>query len=257
MAREGCHNLVAPLETRFQLCGSLAFRYRGRRIDAELPGRLGRLLLVHLTLGRRRGRSREEVLGDLWPGDDHAGAESSLAPLVSKLRRLVGHDALEGRSSLQLRLPDDAWVDLEAAVEALHRAESAFGRADWHGVYGPGRVAQHVAVRGFLPGESAPWIADVRGRLEEIYARSLELVGRACIEIGGAELDTAHRCARSLVAAAPYRESGYRLLMDVHGRRGNRAEAVLVYDVLRRRLREDLGVGPSAETQAAHRALLG
>jgi DNA-binding SARP family transcriptional activator len=214
-------------------------------------------LLVHLTIGRRRGCPRDEVLAALWPDSDCAHAESSLAPLVSKLRRLVGHDALEGRSSLRLRLPDDAWVDLEAAVEALHRAESAFGRADWYGVYGPGRVAQHVAVRGFLPGEGTPWVEDVRTRLDEIYVRSLELVGRACVEIGGAELDTADRCARSLVATAPYRESGYRLLMDVLERRGNRAEAVLVYDDLRRRLREDLGVGPSAETQAAHRSLLG
>jgi DNA-binding SARP family transcriptional activator len=55
---------------------------------------------------------------------------------------------------------------------------------------------------------------------------------------------------------APYRESGYRLLMHVHAERGNRAEGLLVYDDLRRRLRDDLGVAPSGETQELHRALL-
>jgi DNA-binding SARP family transcriptional activator len=244
------------LETRFQLCGTLALRYRGRRVDGELPGRLGRLLLVYLTVNRRRWCSREELLVSLWPDTDTADAEGSLAPLVSKVRRRLGHDAVEGRSSLRLRLPDDAWVDLEAAVEGIHRAESAFGRGDWYGVYGPGRVAQHIAVRGFLAGEGAAWVDDVRRRLDEIYVRSLELVGFACLEIGRAELDTADRCARSLLRSAPYRESGYRLLMYVQAQRGNRAEAMLVYDDLRRRLRDELGVAPSAETQALHRTLL-
>jgi DNA-binding SARP family transcriptional activator len=44
--------------------------------------------------------------------------------------------------------------------------------------------------------------------------------------------------------------------MQIHETRGNRAEALLAYDALRRGLRDELGVGPSAETQALHRALL-
>jgi DNA-binding SARP family transcriptional activator len=39
--------------------------------------------------------------------------------------------------------------------------------------------------------------------------------------------------------------------------RGNVAEALLAYDELRRRLREDLGASPSAATQDLHRRLLG
>jgi DNA-binding SARP family transcriptional activator len=244
------------LETRFQLCGTLALRYEGRRIDGALPGRLGRLLLVYLTVNRRRDCPREELYAAMWPDEHAREAERSLTPLVSKTRRMLGHDVLTGRTSLRLRLPDEAWVDLEAAAEGIHRAESSFGRGDWYGVYGPGRVAQHIAVRAFLPGETAPWVDDVRDRLGEIYVRSLELVGRACVEIGGAEHDTAERCARSLLRSAPYRETGYRMLMDVHAQRGNRAEALLVYDDLRRLLREELGVAPSAETQALHRVLL-
>jgi DNA-binding SARP family transcriptional activator len=61
---------------------------------------------------------------------------------------------------------------------------------------------------------------------------------------------------RGLVELAPYRESGYRLLMRVHASRGNLGESLLVYESLRQRLREDLGTAPSAETQALHTALL-
>ena len=118
-------------------------------------------------------------------------------------------------------------------------------------------MAQHIATREFLPGEDAPWIDKQRLRLDEMLVRSLELVGRACVEIGGGELETAERSARSLIDRAPYRESGYRLLMETLAARGNAAEALLVYDALRRRLREDLGVAPSAPTQDLHRRLLG
>ncbi|MDQ4030237.1 MAG: bacterial transcriptional activator domain-containing protein, partial [Actinomycetota bacterium] len=113
------------------------------------------------------------------------------------------------------------------------------------------------AARGFLAGEDAPWIEEQRRRLEEIHARALELVGRACLEIGGSELDTAERSARTLIAKAPYRESGHRLLMEALAARGNPAEALVVYEELRRRLRDELGATPAPETQALHRSLLG
>jgi DNA-binding SARP family transcriptional activator len=244
------------LETRLQLCGNVVLRLDGRRVEGELPGRLGRLLVVHLAVNRRRLVPRDELLDALWPGEAPAAVDSSLAALLSKARRVVGPDRIEGRAGLRLVLPPDAWVDLEAAEEGIHRAESAAARGDWAGVYGPGRVTQHVARRGFLPGEEAPWAEAVRRRVEEIHVRSLELVGAACLEIGGSEINTAERCARGLVELAPYRESGYRLLMRVHASRGNLAESLLVYESLRRRLREDLGTAPSAETQALHTALL-
>jgi SARP family transcriptional regulator, regulator of embCAB operon len=114
-----------------------------------------------------------------------------------------------------------------------------------------------VATREFLPGEDAPWIDAQRRRLEEILVRSLELVGRACVSIGGGELDTAERAARQLIERAPYRESGHRLLMETLEARGNTAEALLVYEALRRRLRDELGAAPSSSTQAIHRRLLG
>jgi DNA-binding SARP family transcriptional activator len=244
------------LVTRLQLCGSLVIRLEDRRVEAELPGRLGRLLVVYLVVHRRREVPRDELLAALWPDEAPAAADTSLSALLSKIRRTFGAERLEGRGSLRLRLPGDAWVDLEAAAEGLHRAESASARGDWFGVYGPGRVAQHVTMRTFLPGEDAPWVAEVRSSLEETHVHSLELVGLACIEIGGSELNTADRCARRLVELAPYRESGYRLLMRVHASRGNPAEGLLVYDELRRRLHDDLGVAPSEGTQALHRSLL-
>jgi DNA-binding SARP family transcriptional activator len=252
LARPAWRYLVETLaETRIQLCGRLVVRLEGRRVEEELPGRQGRLAFAYLAAHRHRAVTRDELIDALW---SEPSSSDRLSPVLSKLRAVV---PMDGRGEVRLTLPADAWIDLEAASAGIHRAESAAARGDWAGAWGPGRVAQHVASRTFLPGEEAPWIDEQRRRLEELLVRSLELVGRACIAIGGGELDTAERTARSLIALAPYRESGHRLLMEALAARGNTAEALLVYDALRTRLRDELGAAPSADTQQLHRRLLG
>ena len=150
-----------------------------------------------------------------------------------------------------------AWVDIEAALEAIHRAEGAIARRDWAEAWAPARVALHVARRGFFPGEDAPWIDEQRGVLEDVELRALECIAESSLELGPAERDAALRSGRDLVRLAPHRESGYRLLMRTLAARDNVADALDVYEQLRLRLREDLGAGPSRATQELHRSLLG
>jgi DNA-binding SARP family transcriptional activator len=240
-------------ETRIHLCGRLVARIDGERVESALPGRQGRLLFAYLALARARPTTREELTLALWPGEQPSATDSALSALLSKLRRIV---PFESRGELRLALPDGTWIDVEAAREALHRSEAAIARDDWTGAWGAGRVSQHIAARQLLPGEEAPWIEEQRRELEELYLRSLELVGRASFEIGGGELGTAERCGRRLTSRAPYRESGYRLLMEVLWTLGNGAEALLVYDQLRRRLRDELGIAPSPLTQAIYKRIL-
>jgi SARP family transcriptional regulator, regulator of embCAB operon len=252
-----CRNLGVILETRVQLCGRVVATLDGRRLDAELPGRQGRLLFVYLAVNRLRAVSRPELIDAVWPDELPGAPESALSALVSKLRRIVGPERLQGRSQLRLVLAEDAWIDVEAAGQAIHRAEAAHTRSDWPAAWVAARVAQHIAVRPFAAGDHSPWIEEQQRRLEGTYLRSLELVAHASLRIGGGELDTAERSTRSLVHRAPFRESGYRLLMEVLATRDNRAEALRVYEQLRRLLKDELGTAPSPATQELHRALLG
>jgi DNA-binding SARP family transcriptional activator len=158
-------------ETRLQLCGRLVVRIDGRRVEGELPGRQGRLLLVYLAVNRRRVIRRDELFEAIWPDRLPGAAESALSALLSKLRRLLGADILPGRGDVRLELPSGAFVDLEAAGEAIHRAEAAVRRHAWTEAWGPARVALHTASRGFLPGEDAAWIEEERRRLEDIWLR--------------------------------------------------------------------------------------
>ena len=239
--------------TRIHLCGRLTAEVDGRRIEDDLPGRQGRLLFAYLAVNRLRPAPRAELVDALWGDDAPASPDAALSALLSKLRKLV---RLEGRSDVRMLLADAAWLDVDAAQEALHRAEAAAARGDLPGAYSPARVAQHVAARELLPAEQAPWVEELRRRLEGVYLRGLELVAESSLAIGGSEVDTAARAARALVERAPFRETGYRLLMQVLDAQGNRAEALQLYERLRLVLRDELGATPSQRTQDLHRLFL-
>ena len=225
-------------------------------MDAGLPGRQGRLAFAYLTLNRHRVVTRSALIDAIWPVEPPALVDTALNALISKLRKALGSDTVSGRGDVRLVL-SDAWIDVEAAAEAIHRAEGAVGRGAWAEAWGPGRVALHIVRREFLPGESAPWVEHERRVLEEIELRALECVGKSSLELGPNELESAVRSGRDLIRLAPHRESGYRVLMRALAAEGNDAEALGVYERLRVRLREDLGIAPSAPTQELYRALLG
>ncbi|TWF79209.1 DNA-binding SARP family transcriptional activator [Pseudonocardia hierapolitana] len=243
--------------TRVQLCGAFAVEIDGQRVDRRLPGKQGRLLFAYLTLFRLQPVSRDRLVDVLWGSSAPAGAGGALSVLVSKMRAAVGHGVLTGRTELSLALPEPARVDVEDAVAALHSAESAIALQDWRRAWTPALTAQLVARRRFLPETDAPWTETWRGKLADVHVRALECYATACLRLGGTELPGAERAARELVDAAPLRETGHLLLMEVLAARGNVAEAIAVYQRLRTELREQLGVDPCQAVQDGYLQLLG
>ena len=242
--------------TRIQLCGMLAVEVEDRRCEGELPGRQGRVLFIYLVVNRTRPVTRRELLDVLWPDELPHTAETTLTGVLSRLRHVVGENVLQGREQLHLVLPPDAWIDVEVALRAIHEAEAAVVSGDWPQAWISGRVALHVSRREFAAGYDAHWIEERRQSLGALHASALECVGEAGLGLGGTEIAAAERCGRALVALEPYRESGYRLLMRALDARGNAADALAVYDQLRRLLRDELGAAPCAATQALHKELL-
>jgi len=205
------------------------------------------MLFAFLTVNRARRLTRDELVDALWP----EGRDGGLAPLLSKLRRVAPLEDLE------LRLPADTEIDVETAVETVHRAESAVAQGDFHRAWGPAQVAMFVSRRVFLGGHEAHWIDEIRASMASVNLRALEAYAQAGVGIGGTEVAAAVRAGRELVRREPYRETGYRALMEALAAEGNAAEALRVYDDLRRLLHEDLGTSPSAPTQVLHKRLLG
>ena len=254
-----CHHVGVTLtgagRLRIQICGQLAVERSGERLDTRLPGRQGRLLFTYLVVNRHRPISRDQLAEALWKEPDPAAVDARLNPLLSKLRRVFGPDAVDGRSTLRLCL-HDAWVDLEAAVEAIHRAESAVAQEAWTRAWGPVLAALFVAERDFLPGEDAAWIDEVRHQLAVLHLRALEAYAATELGIGGTELDGAVRAGRQLIRIAPLRERGYRYLMQALAAQDNLAEALHIYGELCDCLRDQLGASPSPATRTLYEQLL-
>ena len=247
--------MAFPDPLRIQMCGRLTIERDSRRLETDLPGRQGRLLFTYLVVNRHRPVPRDELAEALWREPDPGAIDTRLNPLLSKLRRVFGPEAVEGRGTLCLRLPG-AWVDLEAAVEAIHRAESAVAQERWARAWGPVLTALFVSERVFLPGEDAPWIDEVRRQLEVLHLRALETYAATELGVGGTELAGAVRAGRQLVRLAPLRESGYRYLMEALAAEGNLAEALHVYSELSDCLRQQLGVAPSPATRKLYEDIL-
>jgi DNA-binding SARP family transcriptional activator len=243
-------------KARIQLCGRFVVDIDGVRVEAALPGRRGRVLFAYLVLNRGRQLPRDELLVAGWGEEASAEARNALSVLLSKLRHGLGADRLRGRTEIELLLPQATFVDVEAALEGAHRAESCIAEGRWAQAWGPAGIAYHVATRPFLTGLEAPWIDQWRRRLEEVRLRGLECFAAAGLGLGGPALAQAEERARMLTELAPYRESGHRILMEALEQRGNVAEALRAYERLRVLLREELGIAPSPTLQAVHRRLL-
>ena len=241
---------------RIQLCGRFVVRLDTRRAEDALPGAKGTLLFAYLVLNRFRQVSRDELLGAIYGDNATPEHRPRLSVLLSKLRSAVGPELVTGRSQIELVLPHGAFIDVEAALEALHRAESHVAAGQWAEAWGPAGIAYHVASRPLLHGHDRPWLDEWQRRLDDVRLRGLECFAAARLGLGGPTLPQAEECGRRLIALAPYRESGHVILMEALEQRGNVAEALLVYDRLRVQLRDELGIAPSQAVQSVHRRLL-
>lgn len=228
---------------RIQLCGELAVQLEGDALTDGLMQRQIRLLFGYLVVNRSRKVSRDEAIGAVWSDDIPEAVDSSLSALLSKLRGALARRYLEGRSDLRLVLPPNTWIDVEAAIDAVHRAESFASLERWTDAWVPAQVACSISRRVFMSGlDGAPWVDQWRRRLEDIHVRALECDARAALGLGGVELPVAEASARLATELAPYRESGYEVLMAALERQGNFAEALRVFERVRRLLRIELGV---------------
>lgn len=230
--------------------------WHGERVEDRLPSRQGRLLFGYLATHRQRPTSRAALVDAVWPGKPPAAADSAVNALLSKLRGVFGKEAIAGKDEPRLALPSGTYIDLEAARDSLHTAESATALGDWARAWAPARGALHTADRGFFEGHDAPWIDELRRELDDMRVRALECIAAAGVGLGGPELDATERAGRALIESDPFNESGYVHLMRALAAQDKAAEALIVYDRLRNRLRDELGISPSQRAKALHAELL-
>ena len=241
---------------RIALCGRLRVTIGGEALEDRLRGRQGRLLLGYLVLNRGRSVRRDELMAALWPEGAAPGGADALAPLLSRLRSVIGAERLVGRGDVRLELGEGAEVDVEVARADLAAARDALAAGDAAAARDRVQAALGVADGGLLPGVEADWLDAARSELDDLRLGALETLAAAGTRQGGAGLATAEAAARAAVDAAPFRESARVALMQALAAQGNVAEALRVYEDARVLLREELGTAPGAALKDLHARLL-
>jgi YVTN family beta-propeller protein len=244
------------------LVGRVALEADGLAVqDARLPGRQGRLLFAYLAVERGRPVPRDELAAALWEEAPPATWDKALTVLVSKLRSLLTEAGLDGPRALtaafgcyRLELPEGTWIDAVAAADAADEAERALAAGDPAAAKTAALLAESLTRQAFLPGDNGEWVEDKRRELADIRSRAVTALADACLRTGaGGE---AAGWAQQAIELEPFRETGYRLLMESHAADGNRAEALRVYERCRRLLADELGAYPSPETESVYQRLL-
>ena len=250
------------LELKVFLAGRVAVEAGGGLLSEEhFPGRQGRLLFACLVAEQGRPVPKDELAEALWEEAPPATWEKALTVLVSKLRGLLAECGLDGAKVLtsafgcyRLNLPEEAWVDVIAAADGLRKTEAALAADDPEQAKAAALRAASLARPPFMPGEQGAWVEEKRRELTDVLHRALSCLVEACLRSG--DEAEAVKWAEETIALEPYRETGYRRLMEAHAAAGNRAEALRVYERCRRLLAEELGAYPSPETESIYRRLL-
>ena len=229
--------------------------------EERFPGRQGRLVFAYLVAESGRPVPREELADALWGEHPPATWEKALTVIVSKLRGLLEECGLDGTSVLtnafgcyRLDLPEQSFVDVRVAAQAIGAAEVALAAGDVVEAKELAERAVSLARLPFLPGDEGRWVEQKRQEQSDVLSRGLGCLAEASLRFG--EAAEAVRYAEEEIAVEPYRDSGYRRLMQAHALGGNRAEGLRVYERCRTFLADELGAYPSPETESIYRELL-
>jgi DNA-binding SARP family transcriptional activator/tetratricopeptide (TPR) repeat protein len=239
----------------FRLLGRLEAEHDGQLV--ELGRRRERCLLGVLLLEPNATVPADRLVELLWDGDAPPSARANLHTHVSRLRARLDPDGDGGRG---VRLPsrDGGYlVEVDPHRVDAHRFRGLVQRAR-------GVPAERVdLLRPALALWRGPVLADVASpRLRERIAAELtELRMSAAELVVDAELGAGRH--RELIgelftlgAEHPYRERLAGQLMLALYRSDRYADALMVYQRLRERLCDDLGVDPGPELRDLNAAML-
>ena len=211
-------------------------------------------LLAYLLLHRGTPVARQVIAFTFWPDSSEKQARTNLRKLLHTLRgALPTPEAYLTLTTESVTWRADADVRLDVA-----QVEAAWAAADAAGDPNVAAQARREAVAAYtgdlLPGFYDEWVLVERERLHNAHTATLAALVTQTAADG--DHHTAVEYAQQLLQQDPLHESGYRLLMQLHLDRDDRAAALHVYHGCASILREELGVDPSPATDALYQAAL-
>jgi DNA-binding SARP family transcriptional activator len=187
--------------------------------------------------------SRDRLLGLLWPDRDERTARHLLADSLYVLRQALGDDAFVTTGE-SVRLSARMSIDVAEFNQALSDGRWGDALAVYRGDFLDGFFVRNAADFDQWALTQRTHFRDLATRAASAWSRELESAGR---------IDDAVTAAERALALAPVDETVFRDLVRLLFASGNRARAESIARSFRRRLEEELGVSPSAETMRALR----
>ncbi|MGD9989100.1 AAA family ATPase, partial [Pseudonocardia sp.] len=237
---------------RLRLLGP--FTVEGGSSDIVPVGKARRVLVV---LAERPGEfvSVGDLVDAVWEDTAPQRADRNIAALVSRLRRVLGRERIDGSPAGYRLVADDVSTDLAEAIEHVERAELEFGHgrfavAATSAELATGMLAADVALSGEQPDR---WVSDVRLRVARYRRRARICWAAAALELGTP--DVAVDVASAALDQDPLDEEACRLVMTGLVRAGRPADALASYEALEAAVSEQLGCDPSPATRALLDAL--
>jgi DNA-binding SARP family transcriptional activator len=221
--------------------------------------RKARLLLVMLVLHRGRDVSRDVILERLWPDMDYDHARNNFYVMWSTVKRALSACGEAGtfiqNSGGLCRATSLVRSDLDDLYAAIDDLRSGIDSGSVSAVARAARTLMDLYRGDVLPGDVYDdWISEVRTQVRQDFCDAMLRAARYCDTSG--EHEVAVQFARRAVAADPWREDAYQVLMRSHLGAGQRSRAIEAYLACRTRLVEDLGIDPCADTTQIYQAVL-
>ncbi|MEV6901034.1 BTAD domain-containing putative transcriptional regulator [Amycolatopsis sp. NPDC051372] len=226
---------------RISLLGPLEVR-TDDGAPVEVAGARLRALLSALALEPGREVSAARLVDAVW-GEDPPATANALQALVSRLRK-AGVTLESTSAGYRLSAGVDATRFEELVAKARHAddAETVTLLREALDLWrGPGRA-------------DSPYFQAPFARLTELRLGAAEDHAEAALRLGGGEELVAE--LTTLRSEHPLRERLAAALMRALCAAGRPADALTVYERLRKALTEELGTDPSAQLSALHTAIL-
>jgi WD40 repeat protein/DNA-binding SARP family transcriptional activator/energy-coupling factor transporter ATP-binding protein EcfA2 len=235
----------------FRVLGPLEVLERGDRVP--LGGPKQRLVLAALLVHANRLVPADSLIDDIWGDEPPDAARSALQAYISRLRKILGPDRLEGRPPGYVLHAEPEEVDAALFERLVHDARERLGADP--------KTSADLLDRALLLWRGTP-LADLgdstalrpeAARLEELHVGALEDRMEASLALGR-PADAAQ--LERLVVEHPLRERFWGQLMLTLYRAGRQADALDAYRRARSVLSDELGIDPSPELQKLHERIL-